>query len=257
VRALREVGRALALDPSHTEAQRVLLKLLATPPRDLPEEAQKEVAAEEEDAARFMANVSGFYHLSFLATCGLVLAMGVKSWPSLIFYAVVSSATAVIAFMSARGAIPRSYRLFANVISGTLAIGFMSTMFGPLVLIPGLAAMSTMMASITTPTRGARALVIGIGVLAVLVPWGLELIGLLPPSYEFRGDYMLIMARMHYFSPGATLLFLFFIGLGHIISISILMGRLNEARLSAIQRAHKQTWQLKQLVSDEGQHDLR
>jgi hypothetical protein len=83
--------------------------------------------------------------------------------------------------------------------------------------------------------------VIGIGVLAVLVPWGLELIGLLPPSYEFRGDYMLVMARMHYFSPGATLLFLFFVGLGHIISISILMGRLNEARLSAIQRAHKQT----------------
>jgi serine/threonine-protein kinase len=133
----------------------------------------------------------------------------------------------------------------------------MSTMFGPLFLIPGLAAMSTMAASITTPTRGARALVIGIGVLAVLVPWGLELIGLLPPSYEFRGDYMLVMARMHYFSPGATLLFLFFVGLGHIISISILMGRLNEARLSAIQRAHKQTWQLKQLVSDEGQQDLR
>jgi serine/threonine-protein kinase len=252
VRALREVGRALALDPSHTEAQRVLLKLLATPPRELPEEERLEVASEEEDSGRFTANMSGFYHLSFVITTGLVLAMGVKSWAAVGLYAVVSAATAAIGFLSARGYVSQGYRLFANVIGGTLSIGFMSTMFGPLFLIPGLAAMSTMAASFNTPSRGARALVIGIGVLAVVVPLALELVGLLPPSYEFRDGYMLVLPRMHYFSPGATLLFLCYIGLGHIISISVLMGRLNEARVAAIARAHKQTWQLKQLVSDEG-----
>jgi hypothetical protein len=255
VRALREVGRALALDPSHGEAQRVLLKLLATPPRELPEEERIEVQHEEEDSGRLTANMSGWYHLSFVITTGLVLAMGVRSWIALTLYAVVSAITAGIAFFSTRAGIPRSYRLFANVISGTLAIGFMSTMFGPLFLIPGLAAMSTMAASFNTPTRGARALVIGIGVLAVVVPFGLELVGLLPPSYEFRDGYMLVLPRMHYFSPGATLLFLFYIGLGHIISISVLMGRLNEARLALIEKAHKQTWQLKQIVSDQSRLD--
>ena len=50
-------------------------------------------------------------------------------------------------------------------------------MFGPLFLIPGLAAMSTMAASFNTPTRGARALVIGIGMLAVVVPLALEQVG--------------------------------------------------------------------------------
>jgi len=255
VRALREVGRALALDPSHSEAQRVLLKLLATPPRELPEEERIEVAHEEEDSGRLTANMSGWGHLSFLITTGLVVAMGVRSWIALVLYAVVSAATAAIAFFSTRAGIPRSYRLFANVISGTLAIGFMSTMFGPLFLIPGLAAMSTMAASFNTPTRGARALVIGIGVLALVVPFGLELVGLLPPSYEFRDGYMLVLPRMHYFSPGATLVFLFYIGLAHIIMISVLMGRLNEARLALIEKAHKQTWQLKQIVSGQSQHD--
>ena len=254
VRALREVGRALALDPSHSEAQRVLLKLLATPPRELPEDARLEVAHDEEDSGRLTANMSGWYHLSFLITTGLVVAMGVRSWVALILYAVVSAATAAIAFLSTRAGIPRSYRLFANVISGTLAIGFMSTMFGPLFLIPGLAAMSTMAASFNTPTRGARALVIGIGVLALVVPFGLELVNLLPPSYEFRDGYLLVLPRMHYFSPGATLLFLFYIGVVHIISISVLMGRLNEARLALIEKAHKQTWQLKQIVSDQSRN---
>jgi serine/threonine-protein kinase len=251
VRALREVGRALALDPSHSEGQRVLLKLLSAPPRDLPDEERSVIDLEEQDSGRVTFNLSGWYHLSFVLTTGLVLWMGVKSWTAVVLYALVSAATAAIALMTARGWLSPSYRLFANVISGTLAIGFMSTMFGPLFLIPGLAAMSTMAASFNTPTRGARALVISIGVLAVLVPLLLELVGLLPPSYEFRDDLMIVIPRMHNFPPLATLVFLCYIGLGHIISISVLMGRLNESRLQAIEKLHKQTWQLRQLVGDD------
>jgi serine/threonine-protein kinase len=177
--------------------------------------------------------------------------MGVKSWTAVALYAVVSAATAAIAFLTARGVLSPNYRLFANVISGTLAIGFMSTMFGPLFLIPGLAAMSTMAASFNTPTRGARALVISIGVLAVLVPLLLEAVGLLPPSYQFRDGVLVIMPRMHEFPATATIVFLSYIGLGHIISISVLMGRLQEARVAALQKLHLHTWQLKQLVSDD------
>lgn len=252
VRALREVGRALALDPSHTEAQRVLLKLLATPPHELPPEERAEVESDEEDASRFTARMAGFAHLTFLLTSGFVLWMGIKSWVALSLYAAASATAAGIAFLGARGMVSATYRAFVNVISGTLAVGFMSTMFGPLFLIPGMAAITTMTSSLNTNTRGARALVIGIGVLAVLVPLGLEAIGLLPPSYAFREDGALILLpRMHSFSPAATLIFLIYIGLGHIISVSILLSRLNDARVSALEDAHKQTWQLKQLVSDD------
>ena len=253
IRALREVGRALALDPSHNEAQRVLFNLLSAPPRDLPEQERIEVLSEDEDTGRATFNANGYYHLSFLITTGLVLWMGVNSWIALTLYALASAASTAIAFMSARGMISQSTRLFANVISGTLAIGFMSTMFGPLFLIPGLAAMSTMGASFTTNSRGSRALVISIGVLAVLVPLLLEMVGLLPPSYEFREEGLVILPRMHNFPPAATLTFLCYIGLGHIISISILLGRLHEARVQLLEKMHMQTWQLKQLVGDDAQ----
>jgi serine/threonine-protein kinase len=153
--------------------------------------------------------------------------------------------------MTARGFLSPNYRLFVNVISGTLAVGFMSTMFGPLFLIPGLAAMSTMAVSFNTPTRGARALVISIGVLAVLVPMMLEGLGLLPPSYEFRDGVLVILPRMHEFPKTATIVFLSYIGLGHIISISLIMGRMHEARMAALNKLHVHTWQLKQLVSED------
>jgi hypothetical protein len=254
VRALREVGRALALDPSHTEAQRVLLKLLAEPPDELPESERLEVFEQNQDSDRITMNMSGYIHLSFVITTALVLWMGVKSWVALSLYAVVAAATATIAFLTARGYLSPNYRLFANVISGTLAVGLMSMMFGPLFLIPGLAAMSTMAASFNTPTRGARALVISIGVLAVLVPMMLEGIGLLPPSYEFRDGVLVILPRMHEFPKNATIVFLSYIGLGHIISISMIMGRMHEARVAALHRLHMHTWQLKQLVSDDRQN---
>jgi hypothetical protein len=251
VRALREVGRALALDPSHSEAQRVLLKLLAEPPNDLPEAERLEVFETSQLSGRLTMNVSGWYHLSFLITTALVLWMGVRSWIALSLYALICAATSVTAFLTARGFLSPSYRLFANVISGTLAVGFMSTMFGPLFLIPGLAPMSTMAASFNTPTRGARALVISIGVLAVLVPLMLESLGLLPPSYEFRDGVLVILPRMHEFPKTATIVFLSYIGLGHIISISLIMGRMHEARMAALNKLHVHTWQLKQLVSDD------
>jgi len=254
VRALREVGRALALDPSHSEAQRVLLKLLAEPPDELPESERLEVFEANQDSDRITMNMSGYIHLSFLITTALVLWMGVKSWIAVSLYAVVAAATAAIAFLTARGYLSPNYRLFANVISGTLSVGLMSMMFGPLFLIPGLAAMSTMAASFNTPTRAARALVISIGVLAVLVPMMLEGIGLLPPSYEFRDGVLVILPRMHEFPKTATIVFLSYIGLGHIISISMIMGRMHEARVAALHRLHMHTWQLKQLVSDDRQN---
>jgi serine/threonine-protein kinase len=251
VRALREVGRALALDPSHSEAQRVLLKLLAEPPDELPESERLEVFETNQDSDRITMNMSGYIHLSFVITTALVLWMGVKSWVALSLYGVVAAITSAIAFMTARGWLSPNYRLFANVISGTLSVGLMSMMFGPLFLIPGLAAMATMAASFNTPTRGARALVISIGVLAVLVPMMLEGIGLLPPSYEFRDGVLVILPRMHEFPRTATIVFLSYIGLGHIISISMIMGRMHEARVAALHRLHMHTWQLKQLVSDD------
>lgn len=249
VRALREIGRALALDPSHPEAQRVLLKLLQEPPQELPSEAQAEMMRDDENERLLTTNFSGYIHLSGVVTTLLVLWMGVKSWTALHLYMVATAAACGAAFYTSR----RGFRdsAIVNVIAGTLSIGFMSTMFGPLFLIPGLAAMATMASSFALPSRSARALVISIGVLAVLVPLSLEAVGLLPPSYHFTDAGLLILPRMHEFPKAATLAFLCYIGLGHIVVVSTVMARLHEARIKATQKLHKQTWQLKQLVSDD------
>jgi len=258
VRALREVGRALALDPSHAEAQRVLLKLLAEPPHEMPEEEALEVAEEDIIEGRRAARAGGVIHLSFLFIAGLLFWMGVRSWTALGLYVIAAGGASAVALMSGRNRdVPQNTALFANSIASTLAIGFMSTIFGPLFLVPGIAAMGTMATSFNTPTRGARALVIAIGLLAVLVPLGLEAVGLLPPSYEFTEAGLLIKPRMVHFPQTATVTFLWLIAVAHIVAVSLMMGRLHESRVRATEKLHKQTWQLKQLVSEDDRSTRR
>lgn len=258
VRALREVGRALALDPSHAEAQRVLIKLLAEPPAEMPEEEAMQVEQEDLSEGRRTANFGGWMHLSFLLFSGLLIWMGVRSWTAVGLYVTAATVAAAIAFITARDqSASQNARLFANSIASTLAIGFMCTMFGPLFLVPGIAAMGTMATSFNARTRGARALVICIGLLAVLVPLALEFVGLLPPSYEFTDAGLLIKPRMMDFPPTATMTFLWMIAMAHIISVSVMMGQLHEARVQALEKLHKQTWQLRQLVSEDDRSSRR
>jgi len=252
VRALREVGRALALDPTHPDARHVLVRLLAEPPRELPVEEQGEVAEDTGGRSRLIAKMGMYVYLSFFATFGLILWMGIQSWPAFLGYVAATVATLVVVFLTARGVIQGHPALYISAITSTLGIGFMSTMFGSLFLVPGLAALNTMAHVVNSSSKSARAVVIAIGTLAVLVPLGFEALGLLPPSYDFTGGAMVVLPQMHNFPQNATFAFLIYIALAHIIGVSIMMGRMQDALRHAEERLHMHTWQLKQLVSDEG-----
>jgi serine/threonine-protein kinase len=230
----------------------VLVRLLAEPPRELPVEEQGEVAEDTGGRSRLIAKMGMYVYLSFFATFGLILWMGNQSWPAFLGYVAATIATLVVVFLTARGVIQGHPALYISAITSTLGIGFMSTMFGSLFLVPGLAALNTMAHVVNSSSKSARAVVIAIGTLAVLVPLGFEALGLLPPSYDFTGGAMVVLPQMHNFPQNATFTFLIYIALAHIIGVSIMMGRMQDALRHAEERLHMHTWQLKQLVSDEG-----
>ncbi len=252
VRALREVGRALALDPGHPEARRVLVRLLAEPPRELPEEEREEEYSQGESRRLEAANMHGWLQLSFLITAGFALWMEVHSWLALAIYVVFSAAATAVFFLGARQRLPRRTALLGGALASSASIAAMCTMFGPLFLIPGLAAANTMVNSLHLRKRRTRVLVVSMGLLAVAGPLLLEGFGVLPPSYEFRDGAMVILPRMHHFPPAATLAFLCYIGLGHIAALSVFIGRFRDALQQAEQRLRTTTWQFEQLIPDQG-----
>jgi tRNA A-37 threonylcarbamoyl transferase component Bud32 len=251
VRALREVGRALALDPKQSEARAVLAKLLADPPDTLPDEERAEEISQDEKQRRRAAKFHARLQLSFVITSILVLWMGVKSWPALIVYAVGSAIAAATCFLVVKGKLKGKAGILATVISSSFSIGAMSTMFGPFFVVPGLAAANTMANSLYITKRNMRVLVIAIGVLAVLLPLALEWVGLLPLSYQFRDGALVVLPDMHAFSSVKTLVFLCYITFGHIVALSLMIGRFSEDLQKAEQRLRVNTWQFEQLISAE------
>jgi hypothetical protein len=255
VRALREVGRALALDPNHLEARRVLVRLLAEPPRELPEK-EKEEEHYQGEGRRLRANrLNGWLQFSLLfITTAFIVLMGVRSWAALITYFIVGVAATANSFIVIRRILPRRIQILSTIITGSLFIGAMSTMFGPLFIVPTLVASHVLVHAIHISKQSTRTIVIIICSLAILLPLGLEIIGVLPPSYEFRDGVMVILPRMHNFTPTGSLAFLALFALGHIVAMSVVIGNFRDTLQEAENKLRMTTWQFEQLIPENGRN---
>lgn len=63
--AMRALGRALALDPSHVGAARSLRELLVRPPKDVPPEVEAELQRDRRDEIASTGKIAAFAYLSF------------------------------------------------------------------------------------------------------------------------------------------------------------------------------------------------
>lgn len=251
VRALREVGRALALDPQQPVARRALSRLLAEPPDNLPEENFADEELEDEKRRRRNAKLHARWQLSFLITLPLVLWMGVNSWTAVAAYGFFSAVSAVVFWLLERGKLQGKTGLFASVISSSLSISTMSAMFGPLFVVPGLAAANTIANTMYVSKRSIRVVVTLIGVLAVLLPLILAATGVLPHFYAFRDDGLVILPRMHNFNHAAVITFLCYIAFGHIAAMAVIVGGFRDDLRKAERKLQINTWQFEQLISEE------
>ena len=66
-RALHEVGRAIALDPTNEDAVRTLMRLMTSPPAEMPPEARAALLAETRRSMRQGALVAGIAYLTWFA----------------------------------------------------------------------------------------------------------------------------------------------------------------------------------------------
>jgi tRNA A-37 threonylcarbamoyl transferase component Bud32 len=252
IRALREVGRALALDPTQPDARRVLQRLLANPPAEVPDE---ELSSGEDDNERrrlAATDVNGWLQVGLtVITLVMVSFMGIRSWTGLSIYVLLGAVAAAVSFLVGQGQLPGRKGLYASLLSTSLFLGAMSVMFGPLFLVPGLAAANVMVFSLHIADRRDRWVTIVIGTLAVLGPLALETIGLLPRSYSFQDGVMTIMPRMHELPLRSTLAYLCMVAVGHILAISVFVGRFRAALQQADRKLRVTTWQFEQLIADE------
>ncbi|HEY8040629.1 MAG TPA: protein kinase [Polyangiaceae bacterium] len=248
--ALREVGRAIALDPTNESAVRTLVQLMTEPPREMPPEARETLLRETRRSLRVGARVATFAYLSWFAYLPLMLWMGMRDWTPWLVSSAAWLGAAFCALLAWRNP-PRHGKIDLRMtVAGTIAVATTSTIFGPYVALPSLAVIGAMLLQLA-PDRSRRVAVVLMHCLAIAVPAALQWWGLLPASYVFQRDAIVIAPSMLSFPPVPTHVFMLATNLALVVTGSVMVARFRLSLNSAEERLHIQAWQLRQLVPEE------
>ena len=249
-RALTEVGRAIALDPNHGEALRVLVELLSVPPEQAPPEV-----IEELERAGYESRRIGLKRAALLYTLPIVLfflpaalLMGLKSVAFItLCFGSFLIAGAVAAFSY------RNRELTDHVpwvtVASSIAIASSAVLSGIYVLLPTFVVANTMCHAITSRRRH-RTLIMLLGVLALIIPVAFELLGIVPVSHAFIDGALVITSRVFELSEPITPIFLVIVNVGLVMFTARYVGHYRDALASAELRHLSQLWQLRQLVPE-------
>jgi len=241
--AMREAGRALALDPQLSGAAELVSRLMLEPPRERPREVQRMIEADNAETTRRQAMAGVLGYLGFLALVPALFEHGAKSAAYMSAFLIALGFNIVSLVLLAH----RKLGIASVALGNAVLVALLSNMFSPFMIAPAVAALVTMALVISPSYERVRAVIV-IGLLymlAVLVPWFAELAGWLPSTMDFEGERLVIgPTAIPLTAPGLVLYTIALIG------SAAGMAHLNRrAEREVRERLHLQAWHLRQLVA--------
>jgi eukaryotic-like serine/threonine-protein kinase len=248
-RGLRELGAALALDPSNAEVLRTLLRFVFDPSDHLPPEAEAELREHERRDRASGARVTMLTYGYMAAGAPVLLSMPLLR-PSLfacLAFGVVATAAYNFWMWRTGNAGPRYMARLVPM--AFLVVGLTSTLFGPFVVVPGAAAVTV--ASLLVNLRAnaaARRAALLLGLASVLVPMALQLTGLAAPSYVFEQGSIRIVSNLVQFRPWPAFLLLATGSIATVAATVFAVSRAVETLVKSERRNFAQAWRLRQML---------
>ena len=246
--AMRAVGRALALNPDHQGAMDALVAMMTTPPQETPPEVALQMERSVAAQRRQTAVIGTVVNLSLLLFLPLLLWIGVRDVLPLVFFYVLAMACAAVSFVASRRRRPGLTASWVVMVLSMVMYACVWPMFGPLVLLPTIMVANTTAFAIQFERR-ARALVLGIGALVVLVPLLLEMTGVVSASYVFGAEGMIIRSDAVVLDARS----LFFIALASVAAMgfaAVVVSRVRDALREAERKLYLYTWHLREFVPE-------
>lgn len=248
--AMREAGRALALDPTLHDAGELITRMMLEPPPTLPPEVVKAFNSESTDIVRRTSVAAALASCFYLVFVPLLALTGGGHAIELAAMAVLSATAALCLLWMRRPG--RPFLIVPVVVTHVLLVGIVAHLYTPFLLGPGIAA-ATAMGLMTGPQYAKRQAtwVLAVCVLAVFAPFFAEQLGWIEPSMVIgRGSATLISSMFQ--SAGWTNLVFALYTLAIVGGCVVMTRGLKVAERSARRRMHLQAWQLGQLLAQPG-----
>jgi serine/threonine-protein kinase len=246
-RAMRDLGTALAFDPSMRLARKTMLRLLTEPPKGpIPQlEAALDRSREELSVSASRGGALGYAVWFLFAPLWALMGVRDLGLSSLIWTAIALAFVTQVCGMYWRRWL--KFDCFAGAVLGGVIMAFLSRMFGPLVLVPPLAVAIAAFSALD-PVAWKRWVFAVVGSLAIAGPLGLEWVGAIPSSYLFRDGMMCIVPQATALPPIASISFLLLSALGSVVITTLIVARSRRELAEAEERLHRHAWHLSQLV---------
>lgn len=245
--AMREVGRALALDPGHPRALGVLIELLREPLVEVPEEVT--AAGEHARQERLVAvgRAARWVYLGMLTLLPLAMVMGVASYARIMpFFVAMLVAGGLTQWVVRR---PSDLLLRMAFVVTVLGCSFTAYVYGAMILMPAAVATNAILYAMVVPKRERRWVYLGCAV-AIAVPFGLEFAGV-THAYADTAEGITIVAPA--LGSGVTAMLL----LGFLSTLLPVMAAIFGICIfrDALARAEREVvlrdWHLRQMVGGE------
>jgi serine/threonine-protein kinase len=247
--AIREAGRALALDPTLPGAAELVGRLMLEPPHTMPRAVADELAAIDVSASQRQASIGVWLHVLYASAAVLFFALGAHD----VLYLGVLLGLAVvnfgISFVGARRV--STANSIATIVGNVIVVLWFGRMFSPFLVAPGIGAVALMAFAFhpMASRPSVLAMTAAAGSIGVVGLWFGELVGWLSPTMAVHGD------RLRFTSPidgiGAVpldiALCLYAVSL--VVAAGLLAGSMAGLERDARRRLHIQAWQLRQLLA--------
>jgi eukaryotic-like serine/threonine-protein kinase len=247
--AMRELGRALALDPGNASAMAAMVKLLSEPPVNLPPEVSGEMELANRHQVRNMAKLGGFTYLSLFLYMPFLLWSGVRDWRWIVALFSLITVASVVSFATLRRRKPSDRSVLLVMLISTVAMSLTASLFGALFVTSAIVSINTMVYALHL-RRAHRVYAVTAGCAAMVVLLGLQLGGYLPVSYVFGDQSLTITAGAVGLPATPTLVFLSVISVGMVFTSALPITRVREAMDEMEKRLYIYTWHLREMVPE-------
>lgn len=247
--AIREAGRALALDPGAPEAVNALVGLLLAPPKTLPAEVQERVSAQEWEQVTVALRSGTFAYLMWVPFVIACFFVGVRDVPRALGAIAIFLVVAALSWVGGRRPTRPAWLIPCLAVGSTVAVVNLSSFFGPLVLVPSVLVANTA-AFALTPSRGRTSALIAVACVSFIGLVAAPYFGWIPASYAFDAGVIRVLPRTVSFHPVATPLVLLLVHATVLVVAAMLFVRLGRSLRASIERTTLLTWQLQQIIPE-------
>jgi serine/threonine-protein kinase len=248
VDALREIGRAIALDPTNGDALELLQRLLAAVPGDVPEAARGAIDDLDRERVASMLRVARVRAYAWAIAAPAYILMGITSWARLGVALALVVVNAVLAFSVRAQRRTDAVAVYGSLVLSTLCVVSFSFLYGPLIIAPVFATTNAMTYALAGDRR-LRGAAIALSIAAFAVPLAASVLGLEPPYYTFEGGALVIRSSMITIAHGPTLAVLLASFAVTTLTPSLMVGRYAERLAAAEKRIALQAWHLRQIFT--------